>query len=62
LILGEMWFFPYQCSYYVQFREIAASHGVYDEKSFLRYNALMNGVTLLALYASLPWWKWLGLL
>jgi DASS family divalent anion:Na+ symporter len=62
LILGEMWFFPYQCSYYVQFREIAASHGTYDEKSFLRYNALMNGVKLLALYASLPWWKWLGLL
>ncbi len=62
LILGEMWFFPYQCSYYVQFREIAGRHGVYDEKSFLRYNALMNGVKLLALYASLPYWKWMGLL
>lgn len=62
LILGEMWFFPYQCSYYVQFREIAARHGAYDEKSFLLYNALMNVIKLLALYASLPWWKWLGLL
>ncbi len=62
LILGEMWFFPYQCSYYVQFREIAGRHGAYDEKAFLRYNALMNGVKLLALYASLPWWKWMGLL
>jgi divalent anion:Na+ symporter, DASS family len=62
LILGEMWFFPYQCSYYVQFREIAGRHGAYDEPAFLRYNALMNGVKLLALYASLPYWKWLGLL
>jgi DASS family divalent anion:Na+ symporter len=62
LMLGEMWFFPYQCSYYLQFREIALRRGSYDEKSFLAYNAFMNAVKLLALYASLPWWKWLGLL
>lgn len=65
LILGEMWFFPYQCSYYVQFREVAlrsVHKDAYDEKSFLVYNAFMNGVKLIALYASLPWWKWLGLL
>ncbi|RTL51173.1 MAG: cyclic nucleotide-binding domain-containing protein, partial [Rhodocyclaceae bacterium] len=62
LILGEMWFFPYQCSYYVQFRDIAGRKGSYDEMSFLRYNALMNGVKLAALYASVPYWKWMGLL
>jgi len=62
LILGEMWFFPYQCSYYVQFREIAGRNGTYDERAFLRYNVLMNAAKLLALYASLPWWKWMGLL
>ena len=62
LLLGEMWFFPYQCSYYIQFREIAGCKGSYDEKKFLLYNALLNVVKLLALYVSLPWWKWLGLL
>lgn len=62
LILGEMWFFPYQCSYYMQYRSLALKQPGYDEKTFLLYNALMNLVKLGALYASLPYWKWLGLL
>ena len=35
---------------------------MYDEKSFLRFNALMNFTRLAAVYASLPYWKMLGLL
>jgi di/tricarboxylate transporter len=62
LVLGEMWFFPYQCSYYMQFRNSALKQPGYNEKTFLLYNALMNLVKLAALYASIPYWKWLGLL
>lgn len=62
LVLGEMWFFPYQCSYYMQFRGLALKQPGYNEKTFLLYNALMNLVKLAALYASLPYWKWMGLL
>lgn len=62
LILGEMWFFPYQCSYYMQFRQLVGKHAAYNEKTFLLYNALMNLVKLAALFASLPYWKWMGLL
>jgi len=62
LVLGEMWFFPYQCSYYMQYRSLALRQPGYDEKTFLRYNALMNLAKLGALYASLPYWKWMGLL
>ena len=61
LVLGEMWFLPYQCSYYLQFRNIARD-GVYDEKRFLIFNALMNAVKLGAVYASIPFWRAMGLL
>lgn len=33
-----------------------------DERGFLRYNMLMNGARVAAVYASIPWWSWLGLL
>jgi len=62
LIIGEMWFFPYQCSYYLQFREILSEKNLYDEKSFLRYNALMNVFKILAIYVSIPFWKMIGVL
>lgn len=62
LVLGEMWFFPYQCSYYMQYRSLVLTRPGYSEKNFLLYNALMNLVKLVALYASIPYWKWMGLL
>lgn len=62
LVLGEMWFFPYQCSYYLQFRQLTGSASLYEESRFLQFNALMNLLKLAALYASMPWWRSLGLL
>ena len=62
LVLGEMWFFPYQCSYYLQFQQLTRNCEFYDEKSFLRFNWLSNGLKLASVYASIPWWKMLGLL
>lgn len=62
LVLGEMWFFPYQCSYYLQFQKLTGNSQFYDEPSFLRFNWIMNGLKLVSIYASIPWWKMLGLL
>ncbi len=62
LMLGEMWFFPYQCSYYIQFRDLLAKSDINDERLFLRFNTLINLGKILAVYASLPYWKALGLL
>lgn len=62
LNIGEMWYFPYQCSYYLQFRDSNLPGGLYDERSFLRFNLLMNGLKIAAIYASLPFWHMLGLL
>ncbi len=62
LMLSEMWFMPYQCSYYLQMQEVNRKSPRYDEKSFLRFNAMLNFARLAAVYASLPFWKMLGLL
>lgn len=61
LIVGEMWFFPYQCSYYMQFKQLARGQ-IYDERLFLKFNVLCNLVKIAAIYASIPYWKWFGLL
>jgi divalent anion:Na+ symporter, DASS family len=62
LTLGENWYAPYQCSYYIQFRDILRDPPLYDEKRFLLFNALMTVVKLGAIYASIPFWKYLGLM
>lgn len=61
LVLSEMWFFPYQCSYYLQFRQLTKGQ-IYDEAAFLRFNALFNLLKIVAIYASMSYWKGLGLL
>ena len=33
-----------------------------DERSFLRYNMVMNAARVAVVFASIPWWGWLGLL
>ncbi len=62
LLFSEMWFLPYQCSYYLQLRAVNQSHAIYDEAGFLRFNAVMNFARLAAVYLSLPFWRSLGLL
>lgn len=62
LTIGEMWFFPYQCSYYLQFQDENKRLNLYDERSFLKINMLINIARIAAIYASIPYWKKLGLL
>jgi hypothetical protein len=62
LLLGDMWFFPYQCSHYIQFQELTRSKAVYDEAAFLRFNFFMNFVRIAGIYASMPFWRALGIL
>lgn len=61
LTLGEAWVLPYQCSYYMQFQEFNAKEKLYNEALFLKFNAAMNVVRLLSIYASLLLWKQMGI-
>ena len=62
LTVGELWWLPYQCSYYLQFQELTKKRRLYDETHFLIANAALNVVKIGALYAALPLWKKAGLL
>jgi len=62
LVFSECWFLPYQCSYYLPLQELNQKGRYYNEKSFLYFNAFMNFARLAAVYASLPFWKMLGIL
>ena len=62
LTISNTWFFPYQCSYYVLFKEDLKKEHIYNEKSFLVCNAIMNVVIILSIYASLPFWKFIKIL
>jgi hypothetical protein len=33
-----------------------------DERAFMRYNMVMSFARVAVVFASIPWWKWLGLL
>jgi len=61
-MFSDIWFAPYQCSYYMQLREFNAEHHYFDESSFLRLNHWMNAARVLAAFVSIPYWQWLGLL
>jgi di/tricarboxylate transporter len=61
LVFSEVWWLPYQCSYYLQMQQLSGGAAPYDERRFLWLNALLNLARLLAVYASFPYWDMLGI-
>jgi DASS family divalent anion:Na+ symporter len=62
LMLGEVWFHPMQKSDYRWFNSLITEECAYDERKLLRANALLSLVKIAALFASIPYWRSLGLL
>jgi DASS family divalent anion:Na+ symporter len=60
LNFSDAWLLPYQCSYYLQFRE--DNRDIYNEKLMLKANFWTNVIRVFAIYLSLPYWQYLGLL
>jgi len=61
IFMADGWFFPYQSGTYLFFRELANKRSLFNERSLLAFNALTVAVRLAAVFASLPYWKLLGL-
>ncbi|MCL6611578.1 MAG: anion permease [Peptococcaceae bacterium] len=61
VFMADGWFFPYQSSTYMFFRELANRRPLFNERSLLSFNALTVIVRLAAVFASMPYWKMLGL-
>jgi DASS family divalent anion:Na+ symporter len=62
IVLNETWFLPAQCSYYVTMQDMSGDKPVHDEALFLRLNAISMVIRLVALLASIPFFRYLGLL
>jgi DASS family divalent anion:Na+ symporter len=62
IILNETWILPAQSSYFLTMEDMSGERPVYDRALFLKVSALSMGIRLLALFASLPFFEYLGLL
>ncbi|MBE9048054.1 anion permease [Pleurocapsales cyanobacterium LEGE 10410] len=62
LSFSDIWLLPYQCSYYLLFREIMSESNMFNERLMLRTNILTIGIRLAAIYISFPYWEKLGLM
>ncbi len=63
LMATEAWIFPYQSSYYLYFEEwVQENNENYDLRKTLSLNAWFSFLRLLAILASIPFWRKIGVL
>ncbi|MBF0378167.1 MAG: anion permease [Desulfamplus sp.] len=65
LTMAEAYIFSYQCGYFIQIKEILLINGLdsmYDEKRIIVFNILMIIGRILAIYASIPFWRYLNII
>lgn len=62
LIMSETAFFGYQSPYILFFRSQVSGHVVYSEIKVQIFHGLLVLVKLLAIYASIPFWRQIGVL
>lgn len=59
-LFSDIWFMPHQNSVYGQALSAGLRQRV-NEALFMQYAWALNGVRVLLAYASIPYWRWLGL-
>lgn len=64
LVAADIWFAPYQNSFYLIFEEAGLINGklFYDRNKFIIFNALVGIVKIGSFYVSIPYWKSIGLM
>lgn len=62
LSTAECWFFPYQASYFIMFDELTRDTALFNRGRFLRTNYVLAGCRLAIVFATLPFFHWLGYL
>lgn len=62
LLMSEGFIWPYQASYYAQFCTLAGPGSGSESPKLIALNALQYAFKLAAIYASVPFWQYLGLL
>ncbi|WP_446012036.1 SLC13 family permease [Candidatus Electrothrix sp.] len=62
LIMSDSWIMPYQCSYYLLFDELTGPKKLFNKKMILKFNVISVFFRIAAVYASIPFWKSVGIL
>jgi di/tricarboxylate transporter len=62
LMFSDMWFFPYQSTYYIQFENEMCDETYFNEKDLLIFNGISNIFRILAIFISIYYWKQVGIL
>jgi DASS family divalent anion:Na+ symporter len=62
LMMSDAWIMPYQCTYYLLFEELTEKKKLFDKASLLQFNFVSVLFRLAAIYASIPFWRFLGIL
>ncbi len=62
LIMSDSWFLPYQCSYYLLFDELTTAKKLFSKPMILKFNLISITFRVIAVYASIPFWKSVGIL
>ncbi|MCI5121020.1 MAG: TRAP transporter large permease subunit, partial [Candidatus Electrothrix sp. AUS4] len=62
LIMSDSWVMPYQCSYYLLFDELTSSKRIFSKAMMLQFNLISIFFRVAAIYASIPFWKSIGIL
>lgn len=62
LNISDAWFFPYQCSYYLQFQELLTKEPLFNEKLLLRGNLVSTLIRFFSIYLSLGYFSYMGIL
>jgi divalent anion:Na+ symporter, DASS family len=61
-VFSDISFFRHQGTNGIMQIRAAGLFALGDERGFLRYNMCMNLARVVFVFASIPWWRWLGLL
>lgn len=62
LAFSDTWILPYQSGYFMFFRQVLRDRRMLNEKMMILANAISLLLVLVAVYASFPFWRWIGLL
>ncbi len=62
LIISDAWIMPYQSTYYLLFDSLTHKKRVFNRKLILRFNLLSILFRIAAVYASIPFWRAIGIL
>lgn len=62
LMISDAWFFPHQSTFYILFDELMAEKNYLNTRNLLMFNAVTFIFRIAAVYVSLPFWRYIGIL